>query len=755
MKITKIIAAAAVCLLLVFAACDFSMPEKLRIKASPQIDVGSTDFSLASYLSAEKMQELMGGANIGGEDENDSDIQIFDYRPSKDSSVMQYAVRYPVFKEKIPLDFMSAFDFDEKLGNSVNMEFEVPSADEYLKELEQSAEFYVPESDSEKTYSLAQISAALPSGYECTSTISVGAVGMTFSEGSELCIQIDKVEPESHSANYKLALKSIRLSCAGQTVAELNGSYDLTRSDGNRLKLDVGGRKLQGDVSIDISVATSGGKEFNEEKSRINLAKMTMKVSAEDAEIEYLHDVKIPMDEGFKEKLSNNLSMDMPESMTQWIKRAEGTACVAIDLENKLPDGKDIDITLTSDLLAIQDTKPFRAGKKTKEEYKSTRTVTIEPKSGDEFDLKLDMKLTGYDENTNEMTFEKIAPGTKITLDGTVSCTFVFDKLELKADQSYSGSYPSEGEQGLDLSSLGDFLPEGLSLASVPVYVYISSPVLEKFAADKNSVTGFVKASYTPENGTQKKLTLVGKEDKEDSSDSIQFATPPQFPAETETLNVDLAQRPCSGKAEFAEIVNSAPADLAFSYEFNLGTIDLEGENLEQLENSGLDMEMRVDLVIVLPLVLEAKGADSSGGVSLNINEFAGIEENIDDRSDLFGRGSADEETDDIRDIIHGLKSFGIKLTCHDMMFSPDRSSDAVKIVLEQGTFKKELSMPKSGEKSSVSFKVEEVEEMLDLYPFFPDVSLFIPDGTWKVPRDSGIKLDIGISADIDMEYSL
>ncbi|MCM1320993.1 MAG: hypothetical protein NC041_02315 [Bacteroides sp.] len=752
MKITKIIAAAAICLLFVFAACDFSAPEKLRIKASPQIDVGSTDFSLASYLSIEKMRELMGGANIGGENENDSEIQIFDYRPSADDSLMQYAVRYPVFKEVIPLDFMSAFDFDEKLGESVNMEFEVPSADEYINKLEKSAEFYVPESKSEKTYNLEKISELLPSGYECTSTISIGDVGMTFSEGSVLCIQIDKVVPESLSASYTLTLNSIRLSCAGQNVAELNGSYDLTRSAGNRLNLDVGGRKLQGDVAIDISVTTSGGKELNAENSRINLAKMTMNVSAENAKIAYLHDVKVAMDEDFKEKLSNDLSMDMPESMTQWIERAEGTACVAIDLENKLPDGMDIDITLTSGLLAIQDTKSFPAGEKTEEKYESTHTVTINPQNGGQFDLKLDMKLTGYDESANEMTFEKIEPGTKITLDGTVSCTFDFDELKLIANQSYSGSYPSEGEQGLDLSALGDFLPEGLTLASVPVYVYMSSPVLEQFDSIKDSVTGFVKASYTSESEGAKTCFLIGTED---GSGEIQFETPPQFSAETETLEVDLARIPCSGRTEFAEIVNSSPADLAFSYEFNLGTIDLQEEDLELLADSDLDMEMCVDLVIVLPLELKAESADSSGGVLLNINEFAGIEENISDRSDLFGRGSADEETDDIRDIIHGLKSLGIKLTCHDMMFSSGASSKDVKIILKQDTFEKELSMPKSGEKSSVSFKVGEVDEMLDLYPFFPDVSLFIPDGTWKVPRDAKINLDIGISADIDMEYSL
>jgi hypothetical protein len=227
---------------------------------------------------------------------------------------------------------------------------------------------------------------------------------------------------------------------------------------------------------------------------------------------------------------------------------------------------------------------------------------------------------------------------------------------DIEIDFAGAGISPVAGIQtGLELKEIQSILSKyrGLEFRSVPVYVYISGP-------DRIFENGNVTVSIKALNGDNHTVPLPGGDLL-----SEQPVIPHEFPAFPDSEDVPMTGT-LSPKPEtyfdLKDILNqdNPPEKLDFEYRINIGNIKAKYDDLPVIREDFQKKSLSVTLALLLPFQFNVS-RDIPILSERNADPDAGAIHLLEEGEDLFGRNSADDETEgSVKDILERMQSLVI-----------------------------------------------------------------------------------------------
>jgi hypothetical protein len=211
-------------------------------------------------------------------------------------------------------------------------------------------------------------------------------------------------------------------------------------------------------------------------------------------------------------------------------------------------------------------------------------------------------------------------------------------------------------KKGFELKEIQKILGKykGLKFRSVPVYLYIQGPA--RIFANEN-VTASIKAL----NGTDHNVPLLNAELL-----SNQPISPREFPVFPDSEDIPmrgtLSPKP-ETRFDLTDILNqdNPPEELDFDYEINIGNIKIKYEDLPAIRE---DFKTPLSAVLVLVLPFQFSADEDIPILSeRNADPDAGAIHLLDEGKDLFGRNSADDESESTtKDMLERMQSLVIQV---------------------------------------------------------------------------------------------
>ncbi|MDR2094949.1 MAG: hypothetical protein LBP76_05450 [Treponema sp.] len=310
---------------------------------------------------------------------------------------------------------------------------------------------------------------------------------------------------------------------------------------------------------------------------------------------------------------------------------------------------------------------------------------------------------------------------------------------DIKIDFEKAGISPIDGtKKGFELKDIQKILGEyeGLKFRSVPVYLYIQGP-------DRIFKNGNVTASITALDGTDNSAPLPDAELL--SNQPVSPHAFPVFPdSDDEPMLGTLSPKP-ETRFDLKDILNqdSPPAGLDFKYKINIGNITIKYDELPAIRED-FKTPLSAILVLVLPYQFTA-GQDIPILAEKNTDPDAKAIHLLDEGKDLFGRNSADDESESTtKDMLERMQSLVIQVNVENNLglagYAPVYGARP-----DTDRAKKPLGrMPLSGP-SSIAIPKSEVG-----YPFNIWVEIYLEEG-----QDFDIKRPGKDSAVPPLKFSL
>jgi hypothetical protein len=225
---------------------------------------------------------------------------------------------------------------------------------------------------------------------------------------------------------------------------------------------------------------------------------------------------------------------------------------------------------------------------------------------------------------------------------------------DIEIDFERAGISPIGGTQkGFELKEIQNILGKykGLQFRSIPVYFYIQGP--DRIFANGN-ITASIKA-LDGEAGTSVADLLSGQ--------PVNPCAVPVFPdSEDVPMTEPLRQKP-ETRFDLKDILNqdNPPEKLDFEYEINIGTIKIKYEDLPAIRQD-FQTPLSAVLVLVLPFQFSAS-KDIPILSESNTDPDAGAIHLLEEGKDLFGRNSADDESESTtKDMLERMQSLVIQV---------------------------------------------------------------------------------------------
>lgn len=710
------------CLVLVSCGNLFS---KVQIKAKPSIyaPLGKEEFKMSTYISVEKIEEVLGVGKEGA----DSTFKVYNYNSDKDGA-LAFRLYYPLM------------DFDLDFGNYLE-NVDLNSFEATIPEIN----FTVPELEGLSVENQTLIVPGTEGFSGTLNEVQAQAVNEALKNTDPQNID-NKTIPITGSG-----LKSVKFANTDNTITmtlepTLKGmtctpSINITLPDGttipfssnssaNTYVADFGGQTITpGDLTIGGSVTLGGTVEAGQDVPPEGIGVKIAFDIGFDGGFESAT-VEVPKDTEF----DHTVSFDFPEEakkMVESVTFLAGKLGFDLTLNSTLPEGNDVGISINAFGEDLQETKNDNVLS-----FRKTGAYDLKPENP----LSATIKVTppGYNKGENTMTIKNVLPGNPYSLSGKAKIIADWKSITLKdtATDPFEGSFPAAGAEPIDLSKFTELLPEGIAFKDIDAALFISSPIEKGNSEPGLSFTGKVSIS----GGDGESTALV------EEGTSLNLVSPVTLPTE-KIWNGNLPTPSVDMGKKITDFLNSRPTSLNLDYSLSLG----KGTTIERsdIPEDG-KTSVKAEVVITLPIKLEVL----ENAKPIDVFDIAKIPMD----KDLFGRTEGTSVTNDqINELLEQLQSLtigvdydnklGIALTAK---FYLEIGKDNKKVLEEEFTLQKGKSTEK------LPFAGEEIMQILgeDSYPCRPQVFISLPKGTVALEREGGIDLSLGVTAVTDINYT-
>lgn len=398
-----------------------------------------------------------------------------------------------------------------------------------------------------------------------------------------------------------------------------------------------------------------------------------------------------------------------------------------------------------------------------------------------EFDLAISIEMPS---SNGVITLNDITTGTDYKFYGQADLIIDWESVNFKIPDDYSGfagSFPEEGSDPLDLSTLTNILGNDITLSGIKPKLYISSDLLSNEGPLAGAeIQAVMKASYTKDEVTNTKY-LVGSAD---NSTKVEIVDNPELNVMENSLVKGTLPEASMELTGFEEVLTSGAPDIKLEYDFKLGGTTKEGNlsdgitiKKESLDGLSQTSEINISLLIDLPIIFTVK-PNEAGYAAFDIislmNETSESEEdsgenseeneNTDDsestkETDLFNRAEG-EDIEGIDTVLEFIEKVSIDLQYQN------NTGMALTLVIQDSNargekLKKEVQLGKNSGTMNLTFDYEDAQYIKNTNPFYPDVlELRLPgnkttETLYKIRRDANISVILQGSVKTDIDYSI
>ena len=709
----------AFCFVLVSCGNVFS---KVQIKAKPSIyaPLGKTSFEMSTYISVEKIEEVLGVGKEGA----DSPFKVYNYNSDKDGA-LAFRLYYPLM------------DFDLDFGN-------------YLEGMDlNSFEATIPEIN----FTVPKLEGL---AVENQTLIVPGTEGFsgTLDETQAQAVNEALKNTDSQNIDNKTipitgsGLKSVKFANTDNTITmtlepTLKGmtctpTINITLPDGttipfssnssaNTYVADFGGQTITpGDLTIGGSVALGGTVEAGQDVLPEGIG---VKVAFDIGFDGGFESATVEVPEGTK--FDHTVSFDFPEEakkMVESVTFLAGKLGFDLTVTSTLPQGNDIDMSINA-----FDENLYKTIESNVWSFRTTEEYVLKPEKS----LSATIKVTppGYDSASNTMTIKNVAPGASYSLSGEAKIIADWDSIAIKqvSDKPFEGSFPAAGAEPIDLSKFTELLPEGIAFKDIGAALFISSPLKKDDPKTDLSFTGKVSIS----GGDGESTALV------EEGTSLNLVSPVTLPAEGKVWSGDLPTPSADMGEKITNFLNSRPTSLNLKYSLSLG----KGTTIERADipEDG-KTSVKAEIVITLPIKLSV-----TQNAEFDVFALA----NIPTDKDLFGRTEAPATNEQINDLLKMLTSLNIGIDYNNNL-GVALGAKVHLLTDKDGkpTLTKDFILEKGKNTYNLELTGEQIKQVMEAYPFCPRVYVELPSEDVVLEREGGIDLSLGVTAVTDINYT-
>lgn len=481
--------------------------------------------------------------------------------------------------------------------------------------------------------------------------------------------------------------------------------------------------------SVTIS-AVNANYEFSEtEKAEF---KFDLKVK----EFDY---VKVRMPNDFK--LEHEETKQMPDEIKKWVKEIHFPKLKSeIRLDNKLPAGNDLKITISSRTFEMdenepENTKTFPSAQDNTEVIEKTDYIFTPAKlNNGNTDIKVKIKFDGYDETNRILKLNNIKPKQSITLKGSVKISPVWDYAVIgSTEEKFKGKVPKEDGKKISLKALNEFIKPEMKFKDIQAYIYINSEVLK----DNNAqLASTMHVSYNNKSGVEKKFYFIGDGSSEETPSSVidlGKTLPESF------LNHDKT-KPFIGKIpdaaiekNISEIINENPSEIEFLYKVLLKELKIFRKDLDKLK----DKKTGIDVLVKLPASFKIE-SDC---------EFKKIEKN----EDILKRSSK-TENNTLKSAVDMSQKLNLIIDYNNTTGINLKSVIALKNKTGTPLITKHMALSKGKNKAEFELTESDIRKIQDTVPLFSEFTIILPKGDYDILDGSFIKIKGSISSKMNID---
>lgn len=717
----------AFCFVLVSCGNVFS---KVQIKAKPSIyaPLGKEEFKMSTYVTVEKIEELLGGKKEEGTDSSeggtDFPFKIYDYDGDKDGA-LAFRLYYPLM------------DFDLDFGN-------------YLEGMDLSSfKTAIPKID----FTVPKLEGLAVENQTLIVPGTEGFSGTLDEQKAQLLNEALKNTDPQNIDNKTIpitgsGLKSVKFANTDNTITmtlepTLKGmtctpTINITLPDGttipfssnssaNTYVADFGGQTITpGDLTIGGSVALGGTVEA---ETKVPPEGIGVKVAFDIGFDGGFESATVEVPEGTK--FDHTVSFDFPEEakkMVESVTFLAGKLGFDLTVTSTLPQGNDIDMSINA-----FDENLYKTIESNVWSFRTTEEYVLKPEKS----LSATIKVTppGYDSASNTMTIKNVAPGASYSLSGEAKIIADWDSIAIKqvSDKPFEGSFPADGAEPIDLSKFTELLPEGIAFKDIGAALFISSPLKKDGSQTDLSFTGEVSIS----GGNGDSINLIPEDEK-----SLSLVNPVELPAEGKVWSGDLPTPSIDMGEKITNFLNSRPKTLNLKYSLSLG-----GETVVYKKDIPEDgkSSVKAEIVITLPIKLSV-----TQNAEFDVFALA----NIPTDKDLFGRTEAPATNEQINDLLKMLTSLNIGIDYNNNL-GVALGAKVHLLTDKDGkpTLTKDFILEKGKNTYNLELTGEQIKQVMEAYPFCPRVYVELP-GDVVLEREGGIDLSLGVTAVTDINYT-
>lgn len=748
--LTGFATAAAGCALLVSCGSPFS---KVQIKAEPSLyaPLGSKNLEMSSYVSVEKIRDML---NSGEQNEAASKLKVYEYDDG--SGTMAFRLYYPLMD--LDLDFSSYMDKLDmtELGSAIP-----------------AVAFTVPVLDGlEIATQTVSVPGTAGYGGQTLTPETAEFVNKVLQEsGSSLTIEDRKVNVAGEG------LKAVTFASTGNTITmtltptvegiTCTPDIAITLPDGKEtVKFENGISNPKGGITY---TANFGGKTISPGdlvfSGAVSLSgSVSEGTKIPDEGIGVTVEVAVNLNGGFESatvdvpegvELTKTVSYDLPEEVTKMVQEIsfpEKELGIVLDMDTSLPAGNVFSVTMNAFGGIIDKTQHVTTGQdgnaRQSLEFLNDSAETIKPATTQTLTAKLAITPPGYNSADNTMTIKNVTPGKTYWLSGTVTVKADWDSITVSSDK-YTGVFPADGAEPVDLSAFTDKLPEGINLSGIEADLFVSSPLVEN---NNMAFSGTVTLSGTDAAGQPVTASLVGTKDAPAKLPIVDAVTLPA--EEADAWNEQLPDSTVSVGDGVTSFLNSRPESFSLAYSLQADSVTI---NKIDIKNSGGKTSAKAELVITLPLKLKID--DSGDGkddnvLEIDVFEMAGIA----GTEDLFNRTEPSATNDTVNKLLDQLTNMTIDVAYNNKL-GIEAAARLVIIAAEDGTpeLERTFTLKKGAGTQPVTLNRDDIKRIMETYPFCPRVYVdlpAVPAGDLKLQKDGGIDVSLAVTAVTDVDYT-
>lgn len=715
-------------------SCKMSLFSKVEVKASPDIyaPLGEKTLEIKEFVSLEKMENLIG---------TDNEALVFQYPQNQDGAAadenapMTFMIYYPIMELPLNLgEYIEGIDLSSFNAAIPEVEFTVPELEKFdvpaqtitVPGSERFAGSTIDGTTAELVNSILKDAGNLTIEERTINIEGEGLKSLVLAENSAITLTIGSTLKSSGVGfvpDIKLVLTD------GTEVAfakQPDGSY---KADLGLKEITPGEMVLKGGVSPTGTVS---------EGDEIPAGGIGAEVSVE-VELKGFASATVELPEGTN--LAVDYTQDWPEEARGLISQVDFEKVTAtVNLSGNLPTGNELGITMSSNTFNIPESKKTTAinGEATPLLFESASPFVVKPVDSP-IDFKMGITLPGYNEADNTITINNVNPGDTYSLSGNVEINADWKNVTVSFEGkgNYSGSFPLEGEEPIDLGFINEKIPEGIGLKDIDADIFLSSPDFGETGIDLN-FNAYIKAN--------EKEILGTEAEPEKLLPSASLTLP-----ETNIWDTEIPKSSVGMGDLFTKFINTRPESLKVDYSLSADSAVISREAMENLESTTVKME----LLVKIPLALDVSGTEDSPdnsaekGINLDVMKLAGLYKEGEEKKDLFGRTeSSTDET--INQLLDNLKSLTLTVEYDNKI-----PLGFTGTISQEGVFTKEVTLKKSSKGTiNIELDSDEVKKVMETCPFSPDIKLFLPNGDIVIPEDGAVSFKLYASAATDINYT-